>query len=68
MGDVEHQVRIHTEEGGFVARCDDFPGCAGRGHSREEALESIRAAIIYSLEICPCAHNAADGLRLTVVS
>ncbi|MGH7724404.1 MAG: type II toxin-antitoxin system HicB family antitoxin [Candidatus Eiseniibacteriota bacterium] len=65
---MEHLVRINTEGGGFVAQCDDFPGCAGRGRSREEALESIRAAIVYSLEICPCAHNAADGLRLTVVS
>lgn len=61
-------VRLRVEQGVFVARAEDYPDCVGRGPSGPEAVEQLRSAITYWLEICPCAHAAAEGLTLRVVS
>ena len=35
---------VESEEG-FAVWCDDLPGCASQGATREEALENIKVAI-----------------------
>jgi len=39
-----HVTLVESEEG-FAVWCDDLPGCASQGATREEALENIRIAI-----------------------
>ena len=48
------------EDGAWVAECPAIPGCVSQGGSREEAVESIRAAIVLCLEV-----RAERGLPLT---
>jgi len=42
----------------FIAYCPEVPGANGQGHSRDEALESLRDAIALILE-----DRREDGLR-----
>ena len=42
----------------FIAYCPEVPGANGQGHSREEALDSLRDAIALILE-----DRREDGLR-----
>jgi predicted RNase H-like HicB family nuclease len=49
------------EDGWFVAKCPNLPGCASQGKSRAEAIENIREAIQGSLET-----RAANSIPLTV--
>lgn len=50
MSRVQHNSRsypvtlVESEEG-FAVWCDDLPGCASQGATREEALENIKVAI-----------------------
>jgi len=48
------------EDGVWVAECPAIPGCVSQGDSREEAVASIRAAIVLCLEA-----RAERGLPLT---
>ncbi len=61
------RVTITREAAGLVARCAEFPECAGRGPSREAALGELRAAVLFWLEACPCDVTADGGLELEVV-
>ena len=38
------------EDGVWVAECPAIPGCVSQGDSREEAVASIRAAVVLCLE------------------
>jgi len=44
-----------------VAECPAIPGCVSQGGAKEEAVESIREAIVLCLEV-----RAERGLPLTV--
>ena len=43
------QVIIKRKGGEYIAECAEVPGAEGRGRSKEEAVERIRAAIIKKL-------------------
>lgn len=62
------RVTVRNEGPAFVARCDERNGCEGRGASEAEALERLRTAILFDLELCPCDVTPADGLVLEVVA
>jgi len=48
------------EDGVWVAACPAIPGCVSQGSTSEEAVESIREAIVLCLEA-----RAERGLPLT---
>jgi predicted RNase H-like HicB family nuclease len=60
-------VTLHAEGGGIVARCREYPECAGQGPSATEALAHLRRSILFWLESCPCDQTADPGLVLEVV-
>ena len=62
------RVTIHREGATFVARCEEKLGAEGRGASEPEALERLRATILFDLELCPCDVTTQDGLVLEVVA
>ena len=64
---MQCRVTLSREGPEFVARCPEFPECAGRGRTREVALEQLRASVLFWLEACPCDVTAESGLELTVV-
>jgi len=42
----EHSYQIESQEGGgFVAKCQAYPGTIGRGETEEEAIEDLVEAI-----------------------
>jgi len=49
------------ERGMIVAECPAIPGCVSQGPTEEEALATIREAILGCLEV-----RAEQGLPLTV--
>ena len=49
------------EDGAWVAACPASPGCVSQGGAAEEAVESIREAIVLCLEV-----RAERGLPLTI--
>lgn len=59
-------VTLHPEAGAVVARCREFPECEGRGGDRAQALEKLRASVLFWLEVCPCDTRAESGLVLDV--
>jgi predicted RNase H-like HicB family nuclease len=61
------RVSITRERGEAVARCPEFPECTGRGRDSAEALEKLRASVLFWLEACPCDTTADGGLELRVV-
>ena len=58
---------IRHESGVYAARCADYAHLEGRGPTESLALEKLRAAILFDLEMCPCDVTTADGLELQVV-
>jgi len=50
---MNYNVTIVESEEGFAVWCDDLPGCASQGESKEEALENIRIAISEYLDALP---------------
>jgi len=61
------RVTLAREGPDVVARCAEFPECAGRGRSRDAALAELRASVLFWLEACPCDTTAEAGLQLQVV-
>ena len=61
------RVSIRHERGEFAARCAEYASLEGRGPTETMALERLRAAILFDLELCPCDVTTADGLELQVV-
>lgn len=49
------------EDGYLIAECPSIPGCMSQGHTREEALENIKDAILACLEV-----RQQRGMPLTV--
>ena len=49
------------EDGVWVAECPAIPGCVSQGGTAEEAVESIREAIVLCLEV-----RSERGLPLTI--
>jgi predicted RNase H-like HicB family nuclease len=45
------QIWIWQEDGGYVAKCLDIPGCVSEGSTREEAMTNIRDAITLCLDV-----------------
>lgn len=45
------QIWIWEEDGGFIAKCLDIPGCIAEGDTRDEALANIYDAIANCLEV-----------------
>jgi hypothetical protein len=60
-------VTLRRDAGSVVATCADFPSCEGRAASSAEALERLRASVLFWLEACPCDQTAGPGLVLNVV-
>jgi len=58
---------LRREGASVVARCEEFPGCEGRGQGSSEALARLRESVLFWLEACPCDSTAGPGLELTVV-
>ena len=48
------------EDGVWVAECPAIPGCVSQSGAKEEAVESLREAIVLCLEV-----RAERGLPLT---
>jgi predicted RNase H-like HicB family nuclease len=44
-------IRIWQEDGVYIARCLDVPGCVSEGSTRDEALANIRDAIALCLDV-----------------
>jgi len=60
-------VTLHRDGSGVVASCGEFPSCEGRGATAAEALQRLREALVFWLEVCPCDVTTDAGLVLTVV-
>ena len=60
-------VTLDRQGSQFVARCAEYPSCSGEGGTREEALERLRASVLFWLEACPCDVHAGEGLQLEIV-
>jgi hypothetical protein len=60
-------VTLRRDASGVIARCGDYPSCEGRGATAPEALERLREALVFWLEVCPCDVTTDAGLVLTVV-
>jgi predicted RNase H-like HicB family nuclease len=44
-------IWVWEEDGGFIAKCLDIPGCISEGDTREEALANIYDAISLCLDV-----------------
>lgn len=45
-------VTLHMDEDGvWIAKCPDLPGCVSQGATRDEAVENVREAIALCLEV-----------------
>jgi len=62
---VRYRVTVERAGGEWVARAEGT-GCEGRGASSSAAVERLRAAIVFDLEVCPCDVTADDGVVLDV--
>jgi len=55
LANVLNQPNLHIliweEDGTFIAKCLDIPGCVSEGASREEAFRNIRDAINLCLSV-----------------
>ncbi len=49
------------EDGVWIAECPSIPGCVSQGTTREDALENIKEAIRFCLEV-----RAEQGQPLTI--
>lgn len=54
----EFTAIIERDEDWFIAYCPEVPGANGQGHTKAEALDSLRSAIDLILEV-----RREDGLR-----
>lgn len=45
------QIWIWQEDGAYIAKCLDIPGCVSEGDTREEAMANIRDAIRLCLDV-----------------
>ena len=52
-----------TEDGEFIARCED-PMAIAQGMSSKSALERLRSEIRYQIELCPCSGVDEDFVEL----
>jgi len=59
-------VSLGRDAAGVIARCREYPACEGRGATPEEAVERLRASLLFWLEACPCDTTTASGLVLEV--
>jgi len=50
---MTYRITIIESAEGFAVWCDDLPGCASQGETKEEALENIREAIREYLSVLP---------------
>jgi len=50
---MKYQITIVESEEGFAVWCDDLPGCASQGATRDEAFANIREAIQEYLAAIP---------------
>jgi hypothetical protein len=60
-------VTLVRDGAGVVARCAEYPACEGRGATPGEAIERLRASLLFWLEACPCDTTTDSGLVLDVV-
>jgi predicted RNase H-like HicB family nuclease len=44
-------IRIWQEDGVYIARCLDVPGCVSEGSTRDEVLANIRDAVALCLDV-----------------
>jgi len=65
---VRCAVTLSREHDAVVARCAEFPSCEGRGPTSREALDRLRASVLFWVESCPCDVTVESGLVLDVVS
>ena len=59
-------VTVKREGPVYVARCPEVAECEGRGASVEDAVQQLRARIVFWMESCPCDVTADSGLELRV--
>lgn len=50
---MNYRVTLVESEEGVAVWCDDLPGCASQGSTKQEAVDNIREAIQEYLEAIP---------------
>ncbi|NWG09092.1 MAG: type II toxin-antitoxin system HicB family antitoxin [Nitrososphaerales archaeon] len=50
---MKYHVVLKLQEGGYVVKCIELPGCMSEGKTKEEALKNIKEAIEGYLEAFP---------------
>jgi predicted RNase H-like HicB family nuclease len=62
----EFAAIVEQDEGWFIAHCLEIPGANGQGRTKQEALESLAAAIelIFEDRGRPVEQSIEDGARL----
>lgn len=48
---MNYRITLVESEEGFAVWCDDLPGCASQGATRDEAMANIKEAISLWLEV-----------------
>jgi antitoxin HicB len=64
-------LKHDLEDGGYNVSCPALPGCHSQGETQEEAIESIREAIVGCLEILnerAQAHSASERVLEVAIS
>ena len=54
-------IWIWEEDGAFIAKCLDIPGCISEGDTREEALANIYDAISLCLDVIKEDHESLSS-------
>jgi predicted RNase H-like HicB family nuclease len=59
-------IRLWREDGIWIAKCLEIPGCISEGGTREEALENVHDAIVLCLDVISEDARRTGGSEPTV--
>jgi hypothetical protein len=60
------RASLSEHDGEFLAECAE-PHAIARGLSPQNALDNLRAEIVYRVELCPCTGVDDDFVQLEVI-
>jgi predicted RNase H-like HicB family nuclease len=60
-----YSINLSSGDGEYLAECPDM-GLSSRGLSPTNALDNLRAAIRYQIELCPCSTVQEEDIELDV--
>jgi predicted RNase H-like HicB family nuclease len=63
MQPMKYRITLVESDEGWAVWCDDLPGCASQGETREEAIANIRIAIREWLEVAEEDLRNEEGVR-----